>query len=67
VHCPAYTLAAQELAPYRFVDRPAKNFRIDFFTLRLAERNVAEVEHVMRRYFKERDSLEAMSRDELLE
>jgi rhodanese-related sulfurtransferase/DNA-binding transcriptional ArsR family regulator len=34
---------------------------------RIAERNVAEVERVVRSYFKERDSLEAVSRDELLE
>lgn len=33
----------------------------------IAERNVAEVERVVRRYFDERDSLEAVSREELLE
>lgn len=34
---------------------------------RIAERNVAEVERVVRSYFNERDSLEAVSREELLE
>jgi ArsR family transcriptional regulator len=34
---------------------------------RIAERNVAEVERVVRSYFDERDSLEAVSRQELLE
>lgn len=34
---------------------------------RIAERNVAEVERVVRSYFDERDSLEAVSREELLE
>jgi rhodanese-related sulfurtransferase/DNA-binding HxlR family transcriptional regulator len=34
---------------------------------KVAERNVAEVERVVRSYFNERDSLEAVSRDELLE
>jgi rhodanese-related sulfurtransferase/DNA-binding transcriptional ArsR family regulator len=34
---------------------------------RIAERHVAEVERVVRSYFNERDSLEAVSRDELLE
>src|SRR3990172_7003101 len=34
---------------------------------RIAERNVAEVERVVRSYFNERDSLEAVSRQELLE
>ena len=34
---------------------------------RIAERNVAEVERVVRTYFDERDSLEAVSREELLE
>jgi ArsR family transcriptional regulator len=33
---------------------------------KIAERNVAEVERVVRSYFDERDSLEAVSRDELL-
>jgi ArsR family transcriptional regulator len=33
----------------------------------IAERNVAEVERVVRNYFNERDSLEAVSREELLE
>ena len=33
---------------------------------RIAERNVAEVERVVRSYFNERDSLEAVSREELL-
>jgi rhodanese-related sulfurtransferase/DNA-binding transcriptional ArsR family regulator len=33
---------------------------------RIAERNSAEVERVIRTYFNDRDSLEAMSRDELL-
>jgi ArsR family transcriptional regulator len=32
---------------------------------RIAERNVAEVQQVMRRYFHERDSLESVSRQEL--
>ena len=37
-------------------------------TLRkIAERNVAEVERVVRSYFDKRDSLEAVSREELLE
>ena len=34
---------------------------------KIAERNVAEVEHVVRSYFNERDSLEAVSREELLD
>jgi rhodanese-related sulfurtransferase/predicted transcriptional regulator len=34
---------------------------------RLAERNVAEVERLMRRYFHDRDGLEPVRRDELLE
>ena len=34
---------------------------------RIAERNVAEVERVVRSYFDARDSLEAVSREELLE
>jgi ArsR family transcriptional regulator len=34
---------------------------------RIAERNVAEVERVVRSYFEERDGLEAVSREELLE
>ena len=34
---------------------------------RIAERNVAEVERVVRSYFDERDSLEAVSREELME
>jgi ArsR family transcriptional regulator len=34
---------------------------------RIAERNVAEVERVVRNYFDQRDSLEAVSREELLE
>jgi ArsR family transcriptional regulator len=34
---------------------------------RIAERNVAEVERVVRSYFDERDSLEPVSREELLE
>jgi ArsR family transcriptional regulator len=34
---------------------------------RIAERNVAEVERVVRIYFDQRDSLEAVSREELLE
>ena len=34
---------------------------------RIAERNVAEVERVVRSYFDERDSMEAVSREELLE
>jgi rhodanese-related sulfurtransferase/DNA-binding transcriptional ArsR family regulator len=33
---------------------------------RIAERNSAEVERVIRTYFRDRDSLEAVSRDELL-
>jgi ArsR family transcriptional regulator len=33
---------------------------------RLAERNVAEVERLVRSYFNDRDSLEPVSRDELL-
>jgi rhodanese-related sulfurtransferase/DNA-binding transcriptional ArsR family regulator len=33
---------------------------------RIAERNLAEVERVVRGYFNERDSLEAVSREELL-
>jgi len=33
---------------------------------RIAERNIAEVEHVIRSYFNDRDSLEPVSRDELL-
>jgi ArsR family transcriptional regulator len=34
---------------------------------RLAERNVAEVQRVVRSYFDERDSMEAVSREELVE
>ena len=34
---------------------------------RVAERNVAEVEQVVRSYFNERDALEAVSREELLQ
>ena len=34
---------------------------------KVAERNVAEVERVVRSYFNERDSLEAVSREELLD
>ena len=34
---------------------------------RIAERNVAEVERVIRSYFNDRDSLEPVSREELLE
>jgi ArsR family transcriptional regulator len=34
---------------------------------RIAERNLAEVERLVRSYFNERDSLEAVSREELLE
>jgi len=34
---------------------------------RIAEQNVAEVEHVVRSYFDERDSLEAVSREALLQ
>jgi ArsR family transcriptional regulator len=34
---------------------------------RIAERNVAEVERVVRSYFDERDSLEAVSREELVQ
>jgi rhodanese-related sulfurtransferase/DNA-binding transcriptional ArsR family regulator len=34
---------------------------------RIAERNVAEVERVVRSYFDDRDSLEAVSREELLQ
>jgi len=34
---------------------------------RIAERNVAEVQRVVRSYFNERDSLEPVSREELLE
>jgi ArsR family transcriptional regulator len=34
---------------------------------RIAERNVAEVERVVRSYFDQRDSLEAVSREELVE
>ncbi|RNJ47911.1 ArsR/SmtB family transcription factor [Methylocystis hirsuta] len=34
---------------------------------RLAERNVAEVERIMRRYFNDRDGLEPVPREELLE
>src|SRR6516165_12194171 len=34
---------------------------------RIAERNSAEVERVIRSYFNKRDSLEAISRDELVE
>jgi rhodanese-related sulfurtransferase/DNA-binding transcriptional ArsR family regulator len=34
---------------------------------RLAERNIAEVERVIRSYFNDRDSLEAVSREQLLE
>jgi ArsR family transcriptional regulator len=34
---------------------------------RIAERNVAEVERLVRRYFHDRDSLEPVSRDELLQ
>jgi ArsR family transcriptional regulator len=34
---------------------------------KVAERNVAEVERVVRSYFNERDSLEAVSREELLQ
>ena len=34
---------------------------------RLAERNVAEVQHVLRTYFEDRDSMEAVTREELLE
>ena len=34
---------------------------------RIAERNIAEVERVIRSYFNQRDSLEPVSRDELLQ
>ena len=34
---------------------------------RIAERNIAEVERVIRRYFSERDSMQPVSREELLE
>ena len=34
---------------------------------RIAERNVAEVERLVRSYFNDRDSLEPVSREELLE
>src|SRR5262245_48609971 len=34
---------------------------------RLAERNIAEVQHVMRTYFEDRDSMEAVTRAELLQ
>jgi rhodanese-related sulfurtransferase/DNA-binding transcriptional ArsR family regulator len=34
---------------------------------RIAERNIAEVEQVIRSYFNQRDSLEPVSRDELLQ
>jgi rhodanese-related sulfurtransferase len=34
---------------------------------RIAERNIAEVERVIRSYFNDRDSMEAVSREELLE
>ena len=34
---------------------------------RIAERNIAEVEHVVRSYFDQRDDLEAVSRQELVE
>jgi len=34
---------------------------------RIAERNIAEVGHVIRSYFDDRDSLEPVSRDELLQ
>ena len=34
---------------------------------RVAERNVAEVEQIVRTYFNERDALEAVSREELLQ
>lgn len=34
---------------------------------RIAERNIAEVDRLVRSYFDERDSLEAVSREELLE
>ena len=34
---------------------------------RIAERNIAEVERVVRSYFDKRDSLEAVSREELME
>ena len=34
---------------------------------RIAERNVAEVDRVIRSYFNDRDSLEPVSREELLE
>src|SRR6266480_1180626 len=34
---------------------------------RIAERNIAEVERVIRNYFNDRDSMEAVSREELLE
>src|SRR5262249_12089866 len=34
---------------------------------RIAERNVAEVERVIRSYFNDRDSMEPVSREELLE
>jgi ArsR family transcriptional regulator len=34
---------------------------------RIAERNIAEVERVVRSYFDERDNLEAVSREQLLE
>ncbi len=34
---------------------------------RIAERNIAEMERVIRSYFDDRDSMEAVSREELLE
>jgi rhodanese-related sulfurtransferase/DNA-binding transcriptional ArsR family regulator len=49
--------------------RLADNAVLDFLAAlrRIAERNVAEVERVVRSYFDERDGLEAVSREELLE
>ena len=49
--------------------RLADDAVLDFLAAlrRIAERNSAEVERVIRSYFDKRDSLEAVSRDELME
>src|SRR5712691_13328943 len=50
---------------YRLADESVLNLLAAL--RRIAERNSAEVERVVRTYFHDRDSLEAVSRDELLE
>src|SRR5262245_8282834 len=50
---------------YRLADEAVINLLTALRTI--AERNVAEVERVVRTYFEDRDSLEPVSREELLE